>query len=193
MKNEDLTLKGLDEVEKSYVSALLPSPSGLRLALLVCFVIVPLAVIYGAASLGLQLYKYKMDPLAVLGSLIAGVLLALIVLAFAMLRKYVVVKVVTSPTGICCHGLLKRVYATWNEIESVKVVPSPIGRNLCEVSTTNGRFYFPPAMKEQGSVYPKVALVGEKWIYANGTDEPISLQNIPLYLEIQRHLTLSNL
>jgi hypothetical protein len=119
-------------------------------------------------------------------------LCAFLLVFFINGRKYWTFKIITNNTGIIFIGLFKKVNALWDEVISVNVASkeSFFGGTVIEVMTKRGNFRFPLRMKEKEKIYPKLRLEfkGEKWVFENGNEEGTTLENCPLYVEIQKHL-----
>jgi hypothetical protein len=113
------------------------------------------------------------------------------VITFAVIRKYWTFKVITTDNGVTFVGLLKKRHIHWEEITSIESFkPSAFGNitptRIGELKTRNAKYYFPLAIIQKGEKYPK--LKGQAWLDANGDKKELTLQNCPLYIEIQRHL-----
>ena len=110
-------------------------------------------------------------------------------------RKIFIFKVITNNKGICFYGFLYKICASWHEVVLVEITK---GRFLAKdlqqftVKTKKGTFYFQFAMKEKDKEYPKVLTKGKeknrKWIDEQGVEKAITLENCPLYVEIQKYL-----
>lgn len=110
-------------------------------------------------------------------------------------RKRFVFKIVTDNKGISFHGLFTKLYARWNEImsmEPTKVIFFKKRIQQYTVKTKNGNFPLPFSMKEKDREYPKLLTTGKvkykKWIDENGNEKEVTIENCPLYEEIQKHL-----
>jgi hypothetical protein len=113
-------------------------------------------------------------------------------------RKRTVLKVVTDNKGVCFYGLLIKIYANWHEVTSIEIPTKGIYyfkklRKFFKVSTKNGTFYVPFYMKEKDKVYPKLLTTGKasvrgKWVDEKGALKELTIENCPLYIEMQKHL-----
>jgi hypothetical protein len=110
---------------------------------------------------------------------------------FKSLRKYWVFKISTTHAGITSVGLFRTIYANWHEIMSIDVISTGIlfGGQMIAVRTRPGDFYFPLTMKEQGNEFPKLDLLGEKWVDSTGLKKPIVPENCSLYSVVKNNLS----
>jgi len=118
-------------------------------------------------------------------------LFLILLVLFVYLRKFWVIKIITDDEGITCVGFLRNIYSRWEEIRTVEPFSIFFGIKMIKVTTDNGSFNFSLTMKEQGKRYPKIALRGLEWKWedSEGNEMPISLENCPLYKDIQGHLS----
>jgi hypothetical protein len=112
---------------------------------------------------------------------------------YFLFSKFMGSKIITDTLGISYQGFLKKVRASWNEVLSIKQSSSKL---IFKVKTQKGEFSFPLTINEKNATYPKlkVSWKGEsKWVYQNGVEEEITLENCPLYIEMQKYIDLSEL
>jgi hypothetical protein len=108
---------------------------------------------------------------------------------FRFLRKKMVYKIITDDTGISVYGLLKQIYLPWPKVVSIRANKESF-QDMIEVITKDGNFAFSVLMKNEAEEYPKIkiGITGTKWAYSDGTSDEVSVENNPLYLEINRQL-----
>jgi hypothetical protein len=115
-----------------------------------------------------------------------------IFLMFILQRKFYVSKIITNDKGLVFNGLLKKFDIQWHEILSIGLYSTAMG----EIKTRKGNFLFPLSMKDKYKAYPKMSKLfsfksftnGLRWIDSQGNEKPITLENCPLYEEIQINL-----
>jgi len=115
--------------------------------------------------------------------------LFLLTIVYFIYRKDLLYKIITDAHGISRLDLIKRVHASWNEVISIK--QSSLNPNLFKLKTKKGDFSFTLYVKEKEAIYPKLKTLWKgksKWVYENGVEKEITLENCPLYIEIQEHL-----
>ena len=120
------------------------------------------------------------------------VILLTAAVTFAAIRRYWTFKVFTAAGGLTLVGLMKKRHIHWEEITAIEpfkptafgnIAPTRIGT----IRTHSDIYYFPLAMIEKGERYPQMK--GQEWSDANRDKKDMTLQNCPLYKEIQKHLT----
>lgn len=155
--------------------------------LLFMFIILPLVLVFMIIITWEISFSHKLFIW-----LTALIIFIVILFTFLNQRKNYVSKIIIDDKGITFHGLLKKIYARWDEIKSVMLC----SRFMVEVKTRNGNFRFPLTMKDKYKPYRRMrklleykSLIGGlKWIDAQGNEYPITPENCPLYVEIQKHL-----
>ncbi len=107
---------------------------------------------------------------------------------FKYLRNKRVFKIITNDSGISFQGLLKNIHASWAEVLSIRL-NTESAQNMVEVKTKNGDFSFPLFMKNESEEYPKLksGMSGWKWAYSDGTEQDVTKENCPLFLEMQKY------
>ena len=118
---------------------------------------------------------------------------------FAIIRKYWTFKVTTANNGLTFIGLLKKIHIDWRDISEVGTTKILLHGNFADgnmgkVSTRHGNYYFPLTMIEKDEIFPQLKgqLMNFTWKESDGTTKEITLQNCPLYDEIQKHLTTAS-
>ncbi len=179
---------GKDE-NKEYVNARFESLTLQYAATVTMVLIVPLGLLYALIRLLANADFVAAWILKIILVIICFVWLGAAAIFF-LLRKYWVFKIITGNAGVVFYGFLKQICSRWDEIIFMEVVSTGIlfGGKMIAVKTRVGNFYFPLTMKERGKEYPKLDLLGEKWIDPNGIKTPINSENCLLYQEIQKHL-----
>lgn len=167
--------------------AILPSESLLYKLHITIFGIVPCAIVYGFfQALRAEDFHFSfMMVLVLFAFLFLGLIL---VVGVYMFRNFVPSKITTDQTGQYYSSLLRRVHVRWDQAESVRVAAWLIGRGFFELKTQNENLNIPMLMKERDNPYPKLSMVSNKWIGADGTQMLVGADNCPLYQEIQEHM-----
>jgi hypothetical protein len=175
------------EIRKTFVSAILRSEYLQYKLHIIIFVLVPVAMVFSFFQ-ALRAEEFHFTFLMVLVTF-AEILFGLILLTgFYLFRNYSPYKIITDQTGLYYFSLLRRVHVRWDQVQSVKVPTGIIGRRFFELKTKNDKIYISILMKERDNPYPKLSMVNNKWIDADGIETPIGVDNCPLYKEIQKHL-----
>ncbi len=175
--------------ETVYINARFES-SILQYGMIITMIIIgPLGLLYGLIGL-LVTYDFVFTWVVKIVFLIICIAWIGMIIIFFLLKKYWIFKILASDSHIVAIGLLRKIDARWNEIISVDVISTGIlfGGQMIEVKTKSGSFYFPLTMKEKNKEYPKLDLLGEKWIDRKGEKKTISPENCSLYIEIKKHL-----
>lgn len=94
-------------------------------------------------------------------------------------------RIITDQTGLHWSGLLKSVHIRWDQVQSLEVPDGIMGRRFIELKTRNDKLYISMLMKEQDNPYPKLGVVSNKWINADGSEAPVCADTCPLYKEIK--------
>ena len=96
--------------------------------------------------------------------------------------------IITNDSGISFQGLLKNIHASWAEVLSIRL-NAESAQDVVEVKTKNGDFSFPLFMKIESEEYPKLisGMSGWKWAYSDGTEQDVTKENCPLFLEMQKY------
>jgi hypothetical protein len=174
---------------KVYVNARQPSLGLQYLTFFVLFVIVPVGVLllYYRAFTVVDSKIYH--PLVLMVTFAVCIVFILLFIVFSYLRKHWVIKIITDETGVTFHGFLKKIHSHWGDIISIESPSTFLGKNQAEVKTKNGKFFFPFTMKKENQEYPKLVISWDwQWQYRNGNKETPTLENCPLFIEIQKHL-----
>jgi hypothetical protein len=155
----------------------------------ILFTIVPLSILFLYYK-ALKYTEFQINrPIVLLITIAACIVFSLLLIIFSYWRKYWVIKIMTDETGITYYGFLKKINSPWVDVISIELPSNFLSKNQVKVTTRKGDFFFPFTMKEKNQKYPKLVLSWDwKWQYENGSKEPISPENCPLYKEIQNHL-----
>jgi hypothetical protein len=123
------------------------------------------------------------------------VLTLILVFTFYLIRKYWTFRIITDKEGMTIFGLCKRKHIRWEDIVSLGIKDTLLTGNVAEgkiamLSTKHGYFYFPLTMKRKDHIYPMLSgqLISFKWKCADGDIKDITLENCPLYEEIDRYV-----
>lgn len=156
------------------------------------FVLLPAGGLY-IYLLGIRSMDFELSFMTLLLTLVVCLFFGLLTVCFVFMRKYLPFKILIDNAGVQYSGLVKTVRARWDEIIGIKVIP--MGPGILEVRTSKGTFCFPTAMKEMNRIYPKLKNkgMGMKWIYDDDTEKPVTPENCPVYIEIQRQLKEHNI
>jgi hypothetical protein len=99
-------------------------------------------------------------------------------------------KIITDVSGISYSGFFKNYHTPWHDVISLK--QSITG--VVTVTAKKGDLSFPLEMKEKNNSFPKLKfpfLMGKgetpKWVYENGVLKETTLENCPLYIEMQKY------
>jgi len=165
------------ENKKVFINAMFSSLRFQYVFLLIIFLILPIAYLVKDAV-------FQLDEIDINYLLIKFFVLLVGIILF---RQIWVFEIMTSAQGISYYGFFKKIYASWYEVISIKQSLSP---TLGKLKTKNGNFYFPLWMKGKNETYPKftIGLLHYKWVDENGVKKKVTLENCPLYVEIQKHL-----
>jgi glucan phosphoethanolaminetransferase (alkaline phosphatase superfamily) len=128
------------ENKKVFINAMFPSLKFQYVLLLIIFLILPIIYLLKDAV-------FQLDKIGINYLLIKFLILLVGIFLF---RQIWVFKIITNDQGISYYGFLKRVYASWYEVISIKQSLSP---NLGKLKTKNDNFYFPLWMKEENEIY----------------------------------------
>jgi len=178
---------------KIYINARHQSTGLQYLTFIVLFAIVPLSFVFLYVK-ALKVVSFQIThPIILLITFALCFLFILLLLVFIYWRKYWVIKIITGETGITFHGFLRKINSHWVDIISIESPSTFLGKNQAEVKTKNGNFFFPFTMKEKNKKYPKLVLSWDyQWQHENGNKEATSLENCPLYIEIQKQRDKTN-
>jgi len=145
------------------------------------FIVLPIGVLWLVVEALL-----KGDWMVLLPSLPVFIFL---VFYFNFLRNKRVFKITTDDKGIAFYGLLKEIDSPWADVLSITANRESF-QDMIEVRTNNGNFRFPLFMKSEAEQYPKLKnrMRGWIWVFADGTEEEIAVENNPLYLDINSRL-----
>ena len=176
-----------NEMKKTFVSVILPSETLQYKMYIVIFGIVPVAMVLGFFQ-SLRADNFRFTFLMVLLIFALILLGSLLATMFYLFRKYQPFKIITDQTGLYYSGLFKSVHIRWDQVQSVSVPDGIIGRRFIELKTGNDKLYISILMKERDNPYPKLGLVSNKWINADGSETEVSVDSCPLYKEIKEHM-----
>jgi hypothetical protein len=111
-------------------------------------------------------------------AIMSFILTGFVAFIFILFRKYSTFKIITDEKGIAFYGLFKKIYARWQDVISVKKASTFLREKVALVETRNGDFYFPLSIKDEQKLN-----IGMRF-----PQKPITPENCPLYVEIQKHL-----
>ena len=155
--------------------------------LVISFFVIPFTILYFFIKSWLKGFS----PVLIFSTLGVLLMFSVLIMIFMFIRKYYVLKIVIKTSGITFNGLFKNIHGSWDGITSVKPFTSDfIRKTWIEVNTKNDKFYFPLTMKGEDQEYPKLitGLAESHWEDSNGNKEPVTPENCPLYVEMQKHL-----
>ena len=144
------------------------------------FLIVPLSLLIQSGLIYLLIKNWIRNDFNVVLflAIMSFILIGFVVFIFILFRKYSTFEIVTDEKGIAFYGLFKKIYARWQDVISISKGSPFMRERVALVKTRNGNFYFPLSIGGD----PKLD------IEVQFPQKPITPENCPLYIEIQKHL-----
>jgi hypothetical protein len=175
-----------DDREKLFINAYTPSLSLIYEMYIIIFFIVPVSFLYGYYQ-DLRAANFRFTFGVLMLTFICSCLFLFLFGAAFLFRRIWPYKITTDDSGMYYSSFLRRVRVRWDQVESFNIAVYFIGRGIIDLRTRDETLLIPISMKESGKPYPKITL-SSRWIDANGLEKPVTPENCPLYIEIQRHL-----